>query len=178
MPNRDPARIDRPGPAPADSPEEATGAIGDAIPSRTECFEVSRLSLVYRYLLLFALTVIGVFLLYILVPMALSGRDYLIGALLAVWGLALLRYWAFLLAMPHRICLEGGELLVFQSLFRERKINCNQIVALRVSPFYQSYLRIITSRKKTIPLLNHVDGLNDLIARIKRINPDLETKGC
>jgi hypothetical protein len=121
---------------------------------------------------------IGVLLLSLLFPMAYSGRDYLIGGLLALWALALLRYWAFLLSMPHRICLEGSESLVLHSLFRTKKVKCSEIASMRVSPFYQSYLRIVTSGKKTFPMLNHVDGLHDLIARIKSANPNLETKGC
>ncbi len=136
------------------------------------------MSLLYRYLFLLALTLVGALLLSLLFPMAVSGRDYLIGGLLAIWALALLRYWAFLLSMPHRVCVEGNESLVLHSLFRTKKVACSEIAALRISPFYQSYLRIVTSRKKTFPMLNHVDGLHDLIIRIKRINPNLETKGC
>jgi hypothetical protein len=146
--------------------------------SQTVCFQVSRLSLLYRYLFLLVLTGIGVFLLSLLVPMAVSGHDYLIGILLILWGFALLRYWAFLLSMPHRICLEGNTVLVLHALFRTRKIECSEISAVKVSPVYQSYLRIVTSGKKSFPMLNHVDGLHDLIGRIKAINPDLETRGC
>lgn len=170
MPNTDSTQTDRPESAPAAPPDEAS--------SQTDCFQVSRVSLFYRYLLLLALTLVGAVLLSILFPMAVSGRDYLIGGLLAIWALALLRYWAFLLAMPHRVCLEGNESLVLHSLFRTKKVPCSEIAALRISPFYQSYLRIVTTGKKTFPLLNHVDGLHDLIIRIKRVNPNLETKGC
>jgi hypothetical protein len=170
MPNRetDPAE-----PAPA-------AGLQDEPPDSRQlaCYEVSRTSLVYRYILLLALTIVGILLLYLLVPMAVADRDYLVGALLAVWALALVRYWYFLISMPYRICAEGKERLVLHSLFRKRKILLSEIAAVRVSPFYQSYLRIVTSRKKTIPLLNHVDGLHDLIARIRRVNPDLKTKGC
>lgn len=170
MPDNDPAQTDKPESAPAVPPDET--------PSRTDCFQVSRVSLVYRYVLLLSLTLVGILLLSLLFPMAVSGRDYLIGGLLAVWALALLRYWAFLLAMPHRVCLEGNESLVLHSLFGTKKVPCSEIAAMRVSPFYQSYLRIVTSKKKTFPMLNHLDGLHDLVLRIKRINPDLETKGC
>lgn len=146
--------------------------------SRDGCFHVSRTALIYRYLLLSALTLIGVLILALLFPMAVADRDYLVGTLLAVWALALLRYWFFLLSMPYRICPEGGDALVFHSPFRRRKVLLGEIAALRVSPFYQSYLRIVTSGKKSIPMLNHVDGLHELIARIKRVNPDLKTRGC
>lgn len=166
-------------PAGEDAPADTSVADRDAALSQTLCFQVSRLSLVYRYLLLLVLTAMGALLLAILIPMAFSGRDYLIGGLLVLWGLALLRYWAFLLAMPHRICLEGGDSLAFHSLFRTRKIDCRDIASFRVSPIYQSYLKIVPSKKRgAIALLNHVDGLHDLIARVKRVNPDLETKGC
>lgn len=158
--------------APAGPPDEPPDS------QQAECYEVSRTSLVYRYLLLLALTLLGILLLYLLVPMAVADRDYLVGALLAVWALALVRYWYFLVSMPYRICAEGEDSLVLHSLFKKRSILLREIAAVRVSPFYQSYLRIVTSRKKTIPLLNHVDGLHDLIARIRRVNPDLRTKGC
>ncbi len=170
MPNSDTVQTDRTESAPASPPDETS--------SQTDCFQVSRVSLLYRYLLLLALTLVGALLLSLLFPMAVSGRDYLVGGLLAIWALALLRYWAFLLSMPHRICLEGGEVLVLHSLFRTKKVPCSEIAAMRISPFYQSYLRIVTSGKKTFPMLSHVDGLHDLITRIKRINPNLETKGC
>ena len=179
MPSREPTETDGVVPIPADPPEAAAAATGDPAFPRPGCFRVSRISLIYRYLLLLALTAIGALLLALLLPMAVSGRDYLIAGLLAVWGLALLRYWVFLMSMPHRICLEGNDLLVLHSLFRTKKIGCGQIVAFRVSPFYQSYLRIVTSgKKKTFPLLNHVDGLHELILRVKAVNPDLETRGC
>ena len=165
-------------PTQTDTPETAASVAPDRVSSQTDCLRVSRVSLVYRYLLLLALTLVGALLLSLLVPMAVSGRDYLIGGLLAIWALALLRYWAFLLSMPHRVCLEGDESLVLHSLFGTKRIPLNEIAAFRVSPFYQSYLRIVTSGKKTFPMLNHVDGLHDLIIRIKRIHPDLETKGC
>jgi len=170
MPNSDPAQTDKLESAPPVPPDEAS--------SQEDCFPVSRVSIVYRYLLLLGLTLVGVLLLSLLFPMAVSGRDYLIGGLLTVWALALLWYWAFLLSMPHRVCLEGNESLVLHSLFRTKKVPCSEIAALRVSPFYQSYLRIVTSGKKTFPMLNHVDGLHDLIIRIKRVNPKLETRGC
>jgi hypothetical protein len=159
-------------PAPTGPPDDPPDS------PQIECYDVSRTSLVYRYLLLLVLSLLGVLVLSIVFPMAVADRDYLVGALLTVWALALVRYWYFLISMPHRICAEGEESLVLHSLFKKRKILLSEIAAVRVSPFSQSYLRIVTSRKKKIPLLNHVDGLHDLIARIRRVNPDLKTKGC
>jgi len=178
MPDKDSDQPDPGAPAVADPPDGDAAGSGDQGLSQTVCFQVSRLSLLYRYLFLLVLTGIGGFLLYILIPMAVSGQDYLVGGLLVLWGFALLRYWTFMLSTPHRICLEGNAVLVLHALLRTRKIECSEISAIRVSPIYQSYLRVVTSGKKTFPMLNHVDGLHDLINRIKAINPDLQTRGC
>ena len=139
MLNSDPTQTDRPEPAPAVPPDEASW--------QTDCFQVSRVSLLYRYLFLLLLTLVGALLLSFLLPMAVSGRDYLIGGLLAIWALALLRYWAFLLSMPHRVCLEVNESLLLHYLFGTKKDPCIEIAAMRISPIYQSYLRIVTSGK-------------------------------
>jgi hypothetical protein len=178
MPDKDSDQPTPETPATAAPPEGTAAESGEEGQSQTVCFRVSRLSLLYRYLFLLLLTGIGVFIVTILIPMAVSGRDYLIGGLLVIWGFALLRYWAFLLSTPHRICLEANAVLLLHALFRTRKLECSEISAMRVSPIYQSYLRIVTSGKKTFPVLNHIDGLHDLIGRIKAINPDLETRGC
>ena len=81
-PQPDPSTRSPPEPA-----EDTAAGSRDAGPSQNVCFQVSRLALVYRYVLLLVLTAIGVFLLGILIPMAVSGRDYLIGGLLVIWGL-------------------------------------------------------------------------------------------
>jgi len=141
-------------------------------------FQVSRVSLVYRYAFLLLLTLVGALLLYLLVPMGVRGRDWVVLALLGCWALALLRYWAFLLAMPFRIRCEEDGLLRVESLFRKTKIPSGDIAALKVSAIYPSYLKIVTSRKKSLLLLNHIDGLHELIRRIQSANPGLKTRGC
>jgi len=141
-------------------------------------FQVSRMALIYRYCFLLILTLIGLGILYVLVPIALSSMDYPVLVLLAVWVLALMHYWYYLLNMPYRIsCVEEKD-LNFLSLLRRRAIPLNEITCLRVSPIYPTYLKICTSRKKNISIINHVNGLHDLVRRIKNINPDLETIGC
>jgi hypothetical protein len=175
--NHIPTRTPDVEPARSDAGEGSDG-LGSRGSSPASTFRVSRLTLIYRYLLLVLLTAAGALFLFMLVPMAVSGRDYILGAILALWALALLRYWAFFLAMPHRITVEDDDSLQFHSLLRRRIIPCGEIVALRVSPVYMSYLKIITSRKKTVSMFNHVEGLHDLVLRIKRANPELKTSGC
>ncbi|MEW6442742.1 MAG: hypothetical protein AB1640_17530 [bacterium] len=179
-----------------EEPETATAAPGDRpgstenrgeqdpaqrrAPSATagKTFRVSTASLVYRLVFLLALTAAGLFLLFLLVPMGLRTKDWVMLALLGMWAAALLRYWAFLLAMPLRIrCEEDGHLNV-QSLFRTVRIPCGEVSALQVSTLYPSYLKIQTSRRKSLLLLNHIDGLHELILTIRSRNPELTTRGC
>ena len=141
-------------------------------------FQVSRTALIYRYCFLLILTLIGSGILYFLVPIALSSMDYPVLVLLVVWVLALLHYWYYLLNMPYRISCVEEKTLSFISILRRREIPLNEITCLRVSPIYPTYLKICTSRKKNISIINHVNGLHDLVWKIKNINPDLETIGC
>ena len=141
-------------------------------------FQVSPLSLVYRYAFLLLLTAVGAFVLYLLVPMGIRARDWIVLALIGFWTLALLRYWAFLLSMPFRIQCEEDGFLKIKSLFRTTRISSGEIAALKVSAIYPGYLKIITSRKKSLLLLNHIDGLHELIHRIKAANPGATTRGC
>ncbi len=171
-----PTRAARPPPAGPPGAGDVPGE-GWEVPPRA-CYHVTRLSLWYRYGFLFLLTLLGVGLMALFVPMVAAGGDLLTGLLLALWVLALLRYWAFALMMPHRVCLEGEDALVLHTLLRKRTVPCERIIALRVSPIYPSYLKIVTADKKTFTLINHVDGLHELIGRLRRINPDLETRGC
>jgi hypothetical protein len=140
-------------------------------------YRVSRISIVYRISLLVFLTLIGGFVLYILVPMEFATKDYLVVALLGIWVLALLRYWIFFVGMPYRItCLEGDRIRT-KSLLGKREIPCKEIQALRISPFYPSFLKIVT-QKRNLTLLSHIDGLHELVSFIKEHNPELETRGC
>ena len=182
--NGDPSlgkREERPEETPGSGPpplEAPTAGRSPVAPPEEIRFRVSILSLVYRYLFLGLLTLLGVFFLYLVVPMSLASSDFLVLGILLVWVLALLRYWVYLLDMPYRIGLKPGEPLEFRSILRKRMVAMEEIRAFKVSPVYPSFLRILTTRKKTIPVINHVSGLHDLIGRVKQANPALETKGC
>ena len=140
-------------------------------------YRVSWISILYRLCFLGILSVIMVAILYFLVPMELATRDYLVLAVLLVWILALLRYWVYMLGMPHRlVCIEGGRIQT-ESLFSKREIPCTEIRSLMISPFYPGFLKIVTN-KKSISLLSHIDGLHELVSFIKEHNPGLRTRGC
>ncbi len=141
-------------------------------------FKVSPSSIIYRYLFLVLITIIGLSIIVMLMPATLSGKDFLTSGLLIFWALALGRYWAFMLSMPYQILLTDDDTLKLRSLLHEREIPCEEIVQISVSSIQQTYLKIITSRKKSFLMINHINGLYELIIQLKKINPGLETKGC
>lgn len=178
MDDRRESGASRPGPL---QPEDPAGEAREQQEIRhagSRVFRVSRASLLYRFAFLVLLTLVGVLLLFLLVPMGLRTRDWLVLALLGFWALALLRYWVFLLSMPFRIRCDGEGMLSIESLLSATRVACGEVASLRVSPIYPSYLKIVTSRKKSLLLLNHIDGLHELVLRIKSANPGVTTRGC
>jgi len=173
----EPALVSSPGGVHPGATERTGGQQSAPAPGEVS-FRVSKISIIYRYLSLALLTLVGGILLYILMPMMMTSRDYVFLAILALWALALLRYWVFLLDMPYRIVLTGGQPIAFVSLLRTRRIGAADIRAFNVSPVYSSFLRVLTSRRKKVSLINHITGLHQLIILVKQANPQMETKGC
>lgn len=157
-----------------DRPRASEPAAGDA----EAAWRVSRPALAYRYLFIGILTLLGSVILYAVVPTYRSSRDLAVMVVLGVWVLALLRYWAYLLDMPHKVTLREDGTLAFLSVFRRRIVRADTIVSMKVSPVYPTYLKFRTGRKKRIVMINHLDGLHELVHRIRKANPGLETKGC
>lgn len=153
-----------------------TGSDVSLLPGRL--FRVTRAALLYRLCFLLLLTAVGALLLAILVPMGIRSRDWLVLALLGAWALALLRYWVFMLAMPHSIRCGQDQVLDFRSLFRTVRIPCSDVKELRVSPFYPGYLKLLSSRRRGLLFLSHIDGLHELLAWIRQSNPSVRTRGC
>ncbi len=141
-------------------------------------FRVTTTSIIYRYMFLLLLTIVGIFIFIMLIPATVAGKDYLTSGLLIFWALALAKYWTFILSMPYQIYLTDDDALRLRSIFQRKELPCEEIVLIKVSPLQQAYLKIITSRKKTFLLFNHINGLHEMINQIKKINPDLETIGC
>jgi len=141
-------------------------------------FRVTRTALLYRLCFLLLLTAVGALLVAILVPMGIRSRDWLVLALLGAWFLALLRYWAFFLSMPHSIRCGEDRVLDFRSLFRTVRIPCSDVKELKVSPFYPGYVKLLSSRRRGLLFLSHIDGLHELLGWIRRSNPSVRTRGC
>ncbi len=141
-------------------------------------YGVTGMTLVYRYGLICLLTLVAAVVLYLVLPSYISSRDYLVLGILGVWALAVLRYWLYLLDMPYRVLFGKDGSLKFVSVLRKITVPVSSIVSLKVSPIYSSYLKLRTDEKKNISMMNHVDGLSEMIGRIRKANPGVETRGC
>ncbi len=159
--------------------EEGSAQSGRPTPFPDErLYRVTRTALLYRVCFVLFLTAVGALLLAILVPMGIRSRDWLVLVLLGAWSLALLRYWGFILFMPHSIrCGEDG-VLSFRSLFRTVRIPCSDVEELKISPFYPGYVKLLSSRRRGLLFLSHIDGLHELLGWIRKSNPSVRTRGC
>jgi len=156
---------------PAAGPQAPAGA-----PAETR-FRVTRTSQAYRYVFLVLLTLLGAGMLYLFFPTFRSAQDLLVLILLGVWAAALLRYWLYLLDMPYQVLCREDGFLEFRSVLRKRIVLGASIRSVKVSPVYPTYVRFHAGKKR-IAMINHVDGMSDLVTRIRRANPELETRGC
>ncbi len=163
---------DRPLSGETPPPGDPSALKGEAV------FRVTGASLVYRYLFIILLTLVGAVMLYMVAPMYLSSKDLVVMILLGCWALALLRYWAYLLDMPHKVVCRDDSSLEFFSVFRRRVVPISSILSMKVSPIYPTYVKFRTEKKKSIAMINHVDGMSELVTRIRKANPELETRGC
>lgn len=166
-----------PGSVPPPDPPEA---IPEAAPpgEAERWFRVSPSAMVTAYALLLTLTIIGVILALLLLPSAVSARDFIVCGMLGLWALALIHYWVFVLSMPYRLCLRTPDRLTLHALLRKKEISCREIDSLRVSALSPRYLRIVPAKGRSVAIFNHIDGLHDLISRIRQANPEIETRGC
>jgi len=157
---------------------EATPMGGEAAVQAETVFRVTGVSLAYRYLFIGLLSLVGAVVFYAMVPTYLSSRDWVVMIILGFWALALVRYWVYLFDMPHKVTLRDDGHLEFLSVFRRRGVPAASILSVKVSPLYPTYLKFRTAQKKSLVMINHVDGLHELVGRIRKASPGLKTKGC
>lgn len=82
------------------------------------------------------------------------------------------------LKMPQSIELNtDSQKMTFNSILSKKEIEIREIQNIKTTPINSAF---ITFRHKSgrLTLLNRIDGLHELINEIKKINPDLETRGC
>jgi hypothetical protein len=138
-------------------------------------FKVSKSSLYFTY------SVMTIFILVILImsPIIYRSEDDPEGKVFFFFWTVFVIIGVYMnIRMPHSMTLnsDSGK-IIFNSLISKKKVNIREIQKIKTSPINSAY---ITFRHKSgrLTLLNRIDGLHELINEIKKVNPNLETKGC
>lgn len=138
-------------------------------------FKVSKLTLAFNYLVMAAFILVVL----IMSPIIFAGEHDSAGKVFFfVWSI----FMAFLvyknLRMPHSIMLSSDSLkLVFKSILSKKEIESMKIGEIEVTAISNAFITFKYDAGK-LTLLNGIDGLHELITEIKKLNPNLKTKGC
>lgn len=80
--------------------------------------------------------------------------------------------------MPNSIEISAdSKSVLFKSIFSKRQIEIKKILKVETTPFNSSFITFKHEAGK-FTLINSIDGLHELIHKIKEVNPNLKTKGC
>jgi hypothetical protein len=138
-------------------------------------YKVIPLNLIFLYVLLGFLTLIGAFVGY-------QGfmRPQTPGALRLieiVWFGILVWIWYYYLRIPVAITWREEGILTFKSPIRTIEVPVDEIIAIKAVPLSWGFIRI-TYKGGSLRLINQITGLYELIGAVKAANPMVEIKGC
>jgi len=138
-------------------------------------YRVLRLNLIFLYVLLGFLTLIGVFVAYegFVRPGAPSGMGYIE----IVWFALVAWIWYFYLRIPVAITWRDEGVLEFKSPIRTTEVPVSDLIAIKAMPLSWGFIRI-TYNGGSLRLINQITGLYELIGAVKAQNPRVEIKGC
>ena len=138
-------------------------------------FKVSKYSLAFTYFIM------AIFILAVLImsPIIYASREDTGGKVFFFFWSIFVLFGAYrYLRMPYLISLKSEtEQIIFKSLVTKKEVDIKEIRMIKTTPINSAF---ITFKLKSgrMTLLNSIDGLHELINEIKRVNPELETKGC
>jgi hypothetical protein len=138
-------------------------------------YRVLRLNLIFLYVLLGFLTLIGVLVGYQgfvqpEAPTALSLIEI-------VWGAILAWVWFFYLRIPVTITWRDEGVLEFKSPIRTTEVPVADLIAIKAVPLSWGFIRI-TYNGGSLRLINQITGLYELLGAVKAANPGVEIEGC
>jgi hypothetical protein len=138
-------------------------------------YRVLRLNLIFLYVLLGFLTLLGVFLGYQgfvqpEVPKALRLIEI-------VWFGVLAWVWFFYLRIPMTITWRDEGVLEFKSPIRTTEVPVADLIAIKAVPLSWGFIRI-TYNGGSLRLINQITGLYELLGAVKAANPRVEIEGC
>ena len=94
------------------------------------------------------------------------------------WSIAVLVMVVLNLKMPQSIEFNSDlHKVIFNSIFSKKEIETLKIRKIETTPINSAFITFRHDSGKLI-LINRIDGLHDLINEIKKVNPNIETKGC
>jgi len=83
----------------------------------------------------------------------------------------------FVLRMPFETTLRADGTLAFRGILGRAVINIHEIKSVEAAPFGGPYLYVKHQRGK-ITMQRDIDGLYELIGKLKSLNPGIAVKGC
>ena len=94
------------------------------------------------------------------------------------WSIGVLIMVVLNLKMPKSIEFNSElQKVIFNSIFSKKEIETLKIRKIETTPINSAFITFRHDSGKLI-LVNRIDGLHELINEIKKVNPNLETRGC
>ena len=138
-------------------------------------YRVLRLNLIFLYVLLAFLTLIGVLVGYqgLVRPEAPKA----VSLIEIAWFGVLAWVWFFYLRIPVAITWRDEGVLEFKSPIRTTEVPVADLIANKAMPLSWGFIKI-TYNRGSLRLINQITGLYELIGAIKAANPRVEITGC
>ena len=136
--------------------------------------KVSKSSLLFTYFIL------ATFILVILImsPVVYTGDDTGGKIFFFFWSIGVIVMVVWTLKMPQSIEFNSDlQKVIFNSIFSKKEIETLKIRKIHTTPINSAYITFRHESGKVV-LLNRIDGLHELISELKRVNANIETRGC
>ena len=138
-------------------------------------FKVSKSSLGFNY---FGM---AVFILVVLImsPIIYTSEDDPGGKVFFLFWSIIVFFIVFMnLRMPISIeLIENSKCMIFNSIMSKKKIKMENVLKVETTPISNAFITFKHKNGK-FTLINRIDRLHVLINEIKKVNSNLETRGC
>ena len=138
-------------------------------------YKVYNLSLVFVYVMLVFLTLVGAWLVYrVLTSPEAAGP---VNIVIYVWLGVLAWIWYLYLKIPVAITWRDEGVLEFKSLIATTVVPVQDCLAIKAPIVSRGFIKL-TYRGGSLRLMSQMTGLYELIGAIKAGNPRVEITGC
>lgn len=138
-------------------------------------YRVSKQVIVFMFVLLGFLTLIG---LLILINGLIRADSFgILQVFLLIWLGLLVILWYINLKVPNEIKINLDNSLEFRSYLKKTVVSPEDIISIKAAPLSTGYVNL-KHNAGTIRLFSHMTGFYELVGTIKSQNPGVEIKGC